>query len=348
MIGEFVINFFVSVSMKEIIKAIVILQIISFFVLINIDYSPFSMLFLKSIYQFTTFKLIPPEFMDKILIFLGIKEQEKVGGKTENTLKRMLTGTQDDHEEPKDEHDDVEISNMTEAGYTHQSGIVKNLNFMIIGFLILLIAIVFVAVGRLIMRTVSKKRMKKIKKITSTVKTQIFHGVHTAVNTSSVPIQVTAFHDLKLCLEEHKSLTKFISPLCIIGFFVAYPIATYAYLSPRKERLEDLDEKFLRRKHRAVFAALRYYRKDRLGLGYIFFLHYRRLIYSLVIVALSSYPSIQIMIVMFISTIMMITVMNSLPYQTHLTNIQECANEVMILILTYHMIFFTDHVQDYH
>ena len=39
------INFFVSVSMKQILKAVKVMQIIAFFVLLNMDYTPFTFVF---------------------------------------------------------------------------------------------------------------------------------------------------------------------------------------------------------------------------------------------------------------------------------------------------------------
>ena len=111
---------------------------------------------MRSIYQFTTFKIIPPKFMDKMLVYLGMQKDDAVGatdgsGEKNDKVKRMLAEDEKYHHE----HDDEELSNMSEAGYTKGSGIVKNLNVMIFGFLILLILIIFVAVARLIMRKLS-------------------------------------------------------------------------------------------------------------------------------------------------------------------------------------------------
>ena len=52
----------------------------------------------------------------------------------------------------------------------------------------------------------------------------------------------------------------------------------------RKDRLGDVEEENLRQKHKAVFSNLRYYRERRMGLGFILFEHYRKLIYAVVIV----------------------------------------------------------------
>ena len=59
-------------------EAIQILQIIAFFVMIDLNYSPFTLLFLRSIYLLTTFKIIPEELMDEIInLFIGNKTPEE-------------------------------------------------------------------------------------------------------------------------------------------------------------------------------------------------------------------------------------------------------------------------------
>ena len=61
--SQLLINLLISVSMKELLKAISILQFIAFLALVHIDYSPFAVMFLRNIYDLTTFKIIPPEIM---------------------------------------------------------------------------------------------------------------------------------------------------------------------------------------------------------------------------------------------------------------------------------------------
>jgi hypothetical protein len=57
---------------------------VSFLVYININYVPVTKLFLESINKFATFKMIPPEIVDKILEFLGM------AAKLEETSRRLL------------------------------------------------------------------------------------------------------------------------------------------------------------------------------------------------------------------------------------------------------------------
>ena len=128
---------------------------------------------------------------------------------------------------------------------------------------------------------------------------------------------------------------------------ICYPIITYNFLSKRVDRLEDVDEKNLRLKHRAVFANLRYFRKERMGLGFIFFIHYRRLIYSIIVVLLQDNPAQQIQLIMFISLALIITVMNSMPFYVQRNNYTESLNEACLLILCYHLLIFSDFVPAY-
>ena len=50
MISQILINFFVSVSMKKMLTAVKIIQIIAFFVLIDINYTPVSDVFLQALF----------------------------------------------------------------------------------------------------------------------------------------------------------------------------------------------------------------------------------------------------------------------------------------------------------
>ena len=89
-IGNLVLNIFVSISLKSIMEAIQILQIIAFFVMIDLNYSPFTLLFLRGIYLLTTFKIIPEEIMDEIInLFKGNKTTEV---SEERKLEKVQTG----------------------------------------------------------------------------------------------------------------------------------------------------------------------------------------------------------------------------------------------------------------
>ena len=112
------------------------------------------------------------------------------------------------------------------------------------------------------------------------------------VNNGAILMQVMAMISLRdrdhgLGLEDYKQ----IAPLLILIFFSVYPIVTYCYLSHHLDWLNNILNETFRHKHRAVFAGLRYYRKRRMGLGYILFIHYRKLAFSFVIVVLKDHPA---------------------------------------------------------
>ena len=62
-IGQIAINAVVGASMNKMLQAIKVIQLLSFILLIEIDYTPITQIYLESIYKFATFKMIPPEFM---------------------------------------------------------------------------------------------------------------------------------------------------------------------------------------------------------------------------------------------------------------------------------------------
>jgi hypothetical protein len=76
---------------------------------------------------------------------------------------------------------------------------------------------------------------------------------------------------------------------------------------------------------------VRYFRQERLGLGYIFIPHYRRLLFSILIVKLAQFTSIQIILILFISELMAIVILNSKPLKSRADNVSESMNEVVAL-----------------
>ena len=148
---------------------------------------------------------------------------------------------------------------------------------MIFGILIGFFIILFIIIGRS-MFCIKKNRRKQIKKTTSKVKILLYNGIHETINNGAVPLQVTAL----LTLKNEKSFS--LSPVSILVFMLIYPVGTYWYLKKNVKLLEDVDYENIRKKHKAVFANLRYYRKNRMGLGYTLIVHYRRLIFSVIIV----------------------------------------------------------------
>lgn len=72
-LGSFVLNFFVSVSMKQLLQVIRVFQVIAFFILLPVSFTSEANLVMQTMYSFATFKVVPPEWMGVILERLGLK-----------------------------------------------------------------------------------------------------------------------------------------------------------------------------------------------------------------------------------------------------------------------------------
>ena len=96
MIGSFLFNFVISFSMKKLLEAIRVLQLIAFMVWLKINFSPISLFVMNQMYKFVTFKVVPPEVMDLMLYKLGLKKMGGVSNdqQAQQTL-RVLQETQD-------------------------------------------------------------------------------------------------------------------------------------------------------------------------------------------------------------------------------------------------------------
>ena len=243
------------------------------------------MLFLKSIYQFTTFKVIPPEFMDKGLKYLGLKEE--TFEKSEEDKEESASGKR--RLEEKDDLTNIEL-----VGYTKDSGMLENLNSFLLAGVGCAIVILCIVAAKVIERSLSKEKRGKIAKFGRKLVALIYNGTHQTINNGAIPLQVTSFFGLKQCITSNSSWTSYCGPLSILSFMLAYPILTYLYLLKNKERLDNPNEKYFHEKHRTVFGSLRYYREERMGLGFILFIHYRRLFYSFIIVFVQEISSVQI------------------------------------------------------
>jgi hypothetical protein len=122
----------------------------------------------------------------------------------------------------------------------------------------------------------------------------------------------------------------------------------YFYLKANIDKLFNLESgHYFRSLHKAVFGQVRYYRQERIGLGYIFFPNYRRLLFSLLIVGLSDNVAIQIVIILLMSEMMAILVLNSRPLNTMSDNVSESINEMIIIAICYHLIIISDYVPLY-
>ena len=72
MLGSIAANFFVSVSMKQLLKAIRVFQFLAFLVFVPVNIPALDKLFMEAVYKFSTFKVIPAEFMKDAFEFLGV------------------------------------------------------------------------------------------------------------------------------------------------------------------------------------------------------------------------------------------------------------------------------------
>ena len=109
-------------------------------------------------------------------------------------------------------------------------------------------------------------------------------------------------------------MTLLISWMTIAVFFV-YPLAAYSYSKMNLHVMMRFEkDNHFTRAHGAVWKHLRYYRIERMGLGYMLIPHFRRFLFCIMMVNLQKYMSIQIILMILISEFMMITVLNSLPF----------------------------------
>ena len=72
----------------------------------------------------------------------------------------------------------------------------------------------------------------------------------------------------------------------------------------------------------------------------------RRMIFALLITLLNPYPAFQIMILLHLSCFTMSYVAFNQPFKVNLLNSLELFNEIIILVMTYHLIMFSDFVKD--
>ena len=120
---------------------------------VQLDFSAFAMLFMKSIYQFTTFKVIPDDVMKKIIKYFQGSTTESKGRKLE------------------------ELPNPKQIGLKKTSTYFENLNIILFGVVSILILILFIMIARGL-RCFSLERRKKIKKVTTYIKIRVYHGIH--------------------------------------------------------------------------------------------------------------------------------------------------------------------------
>lgn len=124
LLGSFLINFFVSVSMKQLLQAIRVFQFIAFFILLPVSFTPESKLVMETMYKFVTFKVIPEEVMQKIMVRLGLKKSliQELPEINFNTTSRRLEG----------EEGQGINSNFQNNGFKKNFSLAENMNLLLI------------------------------------------------------------------------------------------------------------------------------------------------------------------------------------------------------------------------
>lgn len=80
------------------------------------------------------------------------------------------------------------------------------------------------------------------------------------------------------------------------------------------------------------------------NLSYIGMVHYRKLFFSAMIVLVSDLSSIQIQVIMQLSLLMIILITSFQPYTSGSSNIQDVKDEVIVMVVCYHLILISDFV----
>ena len=129
--------------------------------------------------------------------------------------------------------------------------------------------------------------------------------------------------------------------LTLFCFCVLFPIFVHLFL---QSRFLELDSEYNKKTYGAIYSEVKTDSKAAL-LQCVYFL-LRRLFFSLVALTLSEYPYAQIQSVFITSIIYIIFVGTVKPFETRRLNQLEIFNELCILIASYHMIVFTDFVDN--
>ena len=62
--------------MKKLLTAIRVLQLIAFMIFLEINYTPIVKYVIQKIYEFVTFKVVPPEAMEWITTTIGLRKSK--------------------------------------------------------------------------------------------------------------------------------------------------------------------------------------------------------------------------------------------------------------------------------
>lgn len=76
-------------------------------------------------------------------------------------------------------------------------------------------------------------------------------------------------------------------------------------------------------------------------------IHYRRLLFSIILIFLQEFVSFQIILFVLMSELSIIMILGFRPFKSKAYNISEGINETFILLILYHMICLSDFVPSY-
>lgn len=230
LIGSMAVNFFVSVSMKKLLEAVRVLQIISNFAFLEINFPPITKLFVQAIYKFCTFKVMPKGAMDKILIFLGLKESLSGGEEEEAPTSRLLQEVV---------QPETKGSSFESMGFKSNASMFEQMNAMLMALIGFILVLLFLLFGALLV-----KRFPKLKAILQKInETLFFNTIHQVIKNTVIPMSISALFSLKSMIELGQPVTQMISPLTTITFFLLYPIVMMRYLVQKKERMLDKEDR---------------------------------------------------------------------------------------------------------
>ena len=129
--------------------------------------------------------------------------------------------------------------------------------------------------------------------------------------------------------------------LTLGGIIALLPIFNFAFTLINRNRIQDPE---IKSRFGSFYESIKQH--SLIHLMCTFFFSMRRLILVAAAVQLSEYPGLQVMIFIFMSKLNIIYIISSRPFENRATNLNEIFNEGCILLTSYTLFMFTDHVED--
>ena len=121
-------------------------------------------------------------------------------------------------------------------------------------------------------------------------------------------MSITAMFSLKSAIELDESFAKMASPITTITFFLVYPIIMTRYLLVRKDRMLNKEDAKFHKRHQAYYEGIAMSKDNVRNLSYIAVVHYRKLLFTSMIVFSSEFSGIQIQMFLMISLFMLLLI----------------------------------------